>query len=246
MLKLAAIGVESVPQYPESIPTAHMMMTSPPNLCAMSGSPMPAVMTGNAANALPMMVVKTAMPIAYAATAANAVLSGIQRSMICATIGPTPASANIAPSAASTCGSTAAQPTASIKRRPSFIGVESGGRSMMIPTISATTVATPSEISVTCFGSTRGVPWMTTCLNPNVPARVTAGIVNAGTNSQLPKRFALAVRSSFVADSGGAPLNLPIAITSVIAMTTSPFTKLGTYDPKKNVNAHSPQNAALL
>ena len=66
MLKFAAIGVMSVPQKPDSIPTAAMTTTSPPNWCTMSGSPMPAVITGNAANALPMIAVKSAMPTVYA------------------------------------------------------------------------------------------------------------------------------------------------------------------------------------
>ena len=106
------------------MPTAAMMTTLPPNWWTMSGSPMPAVITGNAANALPMIAVKSAMPTVYATTAANGVLSGIHRCTMPAMIGPTPASANIAPSAASVCGSTAAQLTASISRRASTIGAD--------------------------------------------------------------------------------------------------------------------------
>ena len=107
---------------------------------------MPAVITGNAANALPMIAVNSAMPTVYVATTTNGVSSGIHRCKIPATIGPTPASANIAPSAASICGSTAAQLTASISRRASTIGAVSGGRSITTPTMNATTVAMPSEI----------------------------------------------------------------------------------------------------
>ena len=48
------------------MPTADITATSPPNLCTTSGKPMPAVITGNAANALPMIAVKIAMPTVYA------------------------------------------------------------------------------------------------------------------------------------------------------------------------------------
>src|SRR5512143_3216966 len=106
-----------------------------------------------------MMLVNNAMPIVYVATTANVVLSGIQRARIPATVGPTPASANIAPRAASICGSTAAQLTASINRRASIIGALGGGRNITIPTISATTVASPNEMSVTCLGSTSATPF---------------------------------------------------------------------------------------
>src|SRR5204863_192648 len=67
MLKFAAIGVISVPQKPESIPIAAMIVGSPSNFWTISGRPMPAVITGNAANALPMIMVNTAMPTAYVA-----------------------------------------------------------------------------------------------------------------------------------------------------------------------------------
>ncbi len=63
MLKLAAIGVISVPQNPDNIPMADMIVGSPPNRCTISGRPMPAVITGNAANAFPMIMVNTAIPI---------------------------------------------------------------------------------------------------------------------------------------------------------------------------------------
>src|SRR5579862_6345231 len=62
MLKFAAIGVISVPQKPESMPIALMIAGLPPNLWTTSGNPMAAVITGNAAKALPMMIVNSAMP----------------------------------------------------------------------------------------------------------------------------------------------------------------------------------------
>ena len=60
----AAIGVIKVPQNPDSIPIAAMIAGSPPYFCTISGSPIPAVITGNAANALPMIIVNAAIPTA--------------------------------------------------------------------------------------------------------------------------------------------------------------------------------------
>ena len=79
MLKFAAIGVISVPQNPDSIPIAAMIVGSPPNFCTISGRPIPAVITGKAANALPMIIVNAAMPTAYVVTTAAGWSSGIQR-----------------------------------------------------------------------------------------------------------------------------------------------------------------------
>ncbi|MOA14514.1 hypothetical protein D3C78_1346200 [compost metagenome] len=63
-MKLAAIGVISVPQYPENIPIAAMTAGLPPCCSTRIGMPIPAVTIGNAANALPITIVSTAMPIA--------------------------------------------------------------------------------------------------------------------------------------------------------------------------------------
>ena len=74
-------------------------------------------------------------------------------------IGPTPASANIAPSAASACGSTAAQLTASIK--PPRFGDRRGERRAQhqhADDRARRRSTTPSEMSVICFWSTSGVP----------------------------------------------------------------------------------------
>src|SRR5712671_5971497 len=101
MLKLAAIGVISVPQNPASIPIAAMTVGSPPNLWTISGSPIPAVITVNAAKALPMIIVNTAIPSAYVTTTTNGLSSGIQRWANPDTTAPTPAIAKSAPSAAS-------------------------------------------------------------------------------------------------------------------------------------------------
>src|SRR5207253_4220315 len=64
MLKFAAIGVISVPQNPDNIPIAAIIVGSPPNFWTINGRPIPAVITGNAANAFPMIIVNAAMPIA--------------------------------------------------------------------------------------------------------------------------------------------------------------------------------------
>jgi len=61
-LKLAASGVISVPQKPESMPIAQTAAGSPPNRRIRIGIPTPAVSTGKAAKALPMIIVKPAMP----------------------------------------------------------------------------------------------------------------------------------------------------------------------------------------
>jgi hypothetical protein len=62
MLKLAAIGVNSVPQYPVSMPSEPRIAGFAPCRWISSGSPTPAVSTGNAANALPMITVNNTMP----------------------------------------------------------------------------------------------------------------------------------------------------------------------------------------
>src|SRR5690606_625235 len=61
-LKLAAMGVISVPQNPASMPMAQTMAGSPPNWPTRKGRPIAAVITGKAAKALPMMTVNSAMP----------------------------------------------------------------------------------------------------------------------------------------------------------------------------------------
>ena len=69
-------------------------------------------------------------------------------------------------------------------------------RSIVIPIASATSVASASEITVTCLGSTSGAPPISIRFSTKVPSSVTTGIVSAGMNSRLPQRFALASRSS--------------------------------------------------
>src|SRR5579883_128113 len=63
-LKLAAMGVHSVPQKPESMATAKSGAGWAPIRSTSSGQPIAAVMIGKAANALPMMMVKPAIPSA--------------------------------------------------------------------------------------------------------------------------------------------------------------------------------------
>ena len=56
------LGVVSVPQKPLSMPIALIAMGSPPKRCTISGRPMPAVITGKAAKALPITALSAAMP----------------------------------------------------------------------------------------------------------------------------------------------------------------------------------------
>ena len=114
---------------------------------------MPPVMTANAANALPMHIVKIAMPRQYAATATNGNCVGSARATRSATTGPTPAFAKIPPSAASICGKISAQPIACSSRPPSFTGTATFAPVECIATPMAISAPSPSEISVTCFGS---------------------------------------------------------------------------------------------
>jgi hypothetical protein len=93
----------------------------------------------------------------------------------------------------------------------------------------------PSEISVICLGSTSGAPFQRAYLSVNVPSRVTAGMVSAGMNNLFPQRAALASRSARVVPSAGAPPSFPIAMTRTMVMTSNPFSKLGSSDPKRNV-----------
>ncbi len=62
ILKFAAIGVHKVPQNPDSMPIAVMIAGLPPKPCTSSGSATAAVITGNAAKALPITMVNSAMP----------------------------------------------------------------------------------------------------------------------------------------------------------------------------------------
>jgi hypothetical protein len=80
---------------------------------------------------------------------------------------------------------------ASRSRRASLIGARSGGRSITIPIVRATSVAMASDITVTCLTSTIGVPPISILFSAKVPSTVSTGIVSAGMNSLFPQRFAL-------------------------------------------------------
>ena len=82
---------------------------------------MPAIMTGNAANALPMIAVNATMPNANASKQASGDCVGIAAATRCATPSPTPVAANTAPSIASSIGSSAAHDSASSRRAVSPI-----------------------------------------------------------------------------------------------------------------------------
>jgi hypothetical protein len=115
-----------------------------------------------------------------------------------------------------------------------------------MPTTSATTVAMASDTSVTCRGSTSGVPPTAACFNHQLPSSVTAGMVSAGMNNRLPQRCALASRSARGALSRVPCPSLSTLATSTIAITSSPVTTCGRRLLAKNVTAYNPQNSALL
>ncbi len=152
----------------------------------------------------------------------------------------------MAPSAASICGKTAAQLTASSNRRASTMGMASRGLSIATPTTRAARIPSASATSVTCRASTSGVPCQLKVLSPNVPASVIAGIVSAGMKSRLPQWRALASRSAGPAASGGGAPRPRNAATHTMRITSAPFTTSGSFDPNKNVIAYAPQNVALL
>ena len=87
-----------------------------------------------------MTMVKIAMPRPNTATVRKTLPSGITIRVSEPIASPTPAAANSTPRLASICGSTAAQPMASISRRPSWSGAMAGGLSQakMAPSASST------------------------------------------------------------------------------------------------------------
>ena len=96
ILKLAAIGVNNVPQYPAVNARVPQMIGSPP--CAnTNGTPIPTVITENAANAFPIIIVNNAIPIQYVAAPTNALPVGITLEMMEAILSPTPAAVNKTP-----------------------------------------------------------------------------------------------------------------------------------------------------
>ncbi len=76
-----------------------------------------------------MIIVNSAMPRPKTRTVRNTLPSGMTKRVASPITVPTPAAAKTTPSAASICGSTAAQPIASIRRRPSCSGAIAGGLS---------------------------------------------------------------------------------------------------------------------
>src|SRR6185437_7668960 len=196
MLKLAAIGVNSVPQYPVTMPSAPRIAGFAPCWWISNGMPMPAISTGKAAKALPMMTVNSTMPSPNATTQASALLTGISRRTRSATAVPTPVAANTPPSAASVNGSSAAQPSVSSSRRPSDNPASGRARVTHSAAISAATQASASPVRVMRVGSNRCTP-PTTMYAPNkATSSVTSGISKAGPNSLWRRRNASASRSA--------------------------------------------------
>src|SRR5699024_11809880 len=75
VLKLAAIGVNNVPQNPPVIASAPAITGSPP-WAITNGIPILAVITVNAANALPINILKSTMPMTYADEHVRGLTSG--------------------------------------------------------------------------------------------------------------------------------------------------------------------------
>ncbi len=135
------------------------------------------------------------------------------------------AATNTAPSAARAWGSSPAQLTESISRRPSRTATAGEARNMTRATAVASTMPAPSETSVTCLGSTSGTPPISTPLRVSDPARVTTGGIRAGMNSRLPQRAARSTRSVC-----GAGSPLPIRLkpaTRAMATSRTPLTVSG-------------------
>src|SRR5471030_1616887 len=103
-----------------------------------------------------MITVKSAIPTQYTITATKRVSMLIVVVTICATALPTPASENTRPSIPSICGNTTAQPSASIKRRDSFVAWTGESRVIKQASTTATTQPTPNATKVTFFGSSSG------------------------------------------------------------------------------------------
>ncbi|BCJ38718.1 hypothetical protein Athai_62210 [Actinocatenispora thailandica] len=254
-LKFAAIGVHNVPQKPASIPIANTAAGLPWNCWIRIGQPIAAVMIGNAAKALPMMMVNSAMPRQYTTTPPISEPCGSTWLVTLPTAVPTPAAVNSWPRVASICGSTAAQPIASSSRRPSRIGVSSPpsavvGRSITRPTATATIAATPSPISVSEPVSSSGVAPIRTFTSTAANSTATAGTTRAGTNSRLPNRSAPALRRA----SSGPPAvprdSCRVPTSAAITSTPTPSGQAGavlctTNVPYPKDSPSSPQNAAL-
>ncbi|MCY1308657.1 hypothetical protein D9M70_586830 [compost metagenome] len=92
----------------------------------------------------------------------------------------------------SICGSTTAQPSASVRRRDSRMPCTGVSRVSQQASASATTQPMPRLTSVVFLGSSSSVPPSLMWLMPTVPITVTSGIASAGMNSLLPRRVALA------------------------------------------------------
>ena len=102
---------------------------------------------------------------------------------------PTPAVAKTTPSAASICGSTAAQPIASISRRPSCSGAEAGGRSQ-------TKIDGQREEHAEAEEDVASPAWprssrsrRAACRSrPGCRSEAVTGMISAGRNRRLPSR----------------------------------------------------------
>ena len=211
-----------------------------------TGRPMPPIITGKAAKALPINMVNTAMPPVKASTAASRLPSGMASGASAPTMSPTPARPNTSPRLASNCGRIIAQPTPSASRRPSCTAAPTGGRSQTSRVATAMTAPRPRLISVTCLGSTRPA----TIGNSHVPASATPGTIRAGKNKRLPWRARLACRSASLLVAGWPLPGAPASARATSASTIRPLAKSLKPSPARNSKAikaqkPKPRNRAL-
>src|SRR5215207_2577500 len=119
MLKFAAIGVIRVPVEPAVNVMMAAIAGSTPNGLTMSGTSTPVVMTGKAANELPITSVKRVIPRQFAATSRKRLSPGMTPLMPAAMSSPTLLAVKMTPSDARSCGRMMTEPMESLSLRPS-------------------------------------------------------------------------------------------------------------------------------
>jgi hypothetical protein len=200
MLKFAAMGVISVPQKPLSMPSADMMTGSPPKRPTMSGRPMPG---GHHRKGRKGVAHDDRKQGHTERVGDDGDRSACHRDRLRHELTDHPADAGGGkqrPSEASVCGSTAAQPTASMSRRPSRRGRENRDAQQRASERERNQHCHASAMRVACAGSKRVALPMCRYFAQMCRASTTTGIARAGTNRRLPLLCAAARRSA----TGGA------------------------------------------
>ena len=146
----------------------------------------------------------------------------------------------------SICGSTRAQPRASVRRRDSRMPCAGVSRVSQHTSASDSTQPTPRLTSVVFLGSSSGTPPTDRCLADKVPIMVTSGIARAGANSLLPRRLALAAYSATLGLLCWPPATPPKPAISAMATAPTPTHSGGNWSPTRNTRAYRPQNKPLL